>query len=387
MERRLTAPRANLEARLKERAFDGVEASFTSPFWRDDAYYRFTAKQVDELEDATNALYKMCLHAVDHVIRTGQLDRFGIPSGYHPYIKKAWDDKQPAIYGRFDLAYDGKSPPKMLEFNSDTPTSLYEAAVLQWDWLVDRRDSGDVKFKGIDQFNSIHEKLVDTWKRADTVRRDGPVHFTCYTESLEDYCTTAYMEETAYQAGRDTRLIDISEIGINGKGDFADNHGDGDEIKTLFKLYPWEMMMEEEYGPLATADVTQMLEPIWKSLLCNKAILPVLWELYPGHKNLLPAHMTPEPFGDKPYVKKAILGREGANVEICNSEHAEKSEGEYGETGYVYQGYQPLPEFFGRFPIIGSWVVGGESCGMGIREDSSRITKNTSNFIPHMFVA
>lgn len=385
MERRLIAPRANLKERMQERAFEGVEGTFDSPYWRDDVYYKFTAKQVDTLEDATNELYAMCRHAVDHVITTGQLGKFDIPAEYHSFIAKAWQEQQPDIYGRFDFAYDGKSPPKMLEFNADTPTSLYEASVLQWDWLEDRRASGDVAFKKADQFNSIHERLVEAWTKAGASFAPGPVHFACHSESIEDYCTTAYMEETAYQAGHETRLIDMSDMGVNDDNAFTDNKGEGDRIRTLFKLYPWEWMMKEEYGQLVPECDTQMIEPIWKSILSNKHLLPVLWQLYPGHANLLPAYETPEPFGKTPYVKKAVFGREGANVEIVDPAKAEKSDGIYTDGGYIYQGFHSLPEFFGKFPVIGSWVVGGESAGMGIREDDSRITKNTSRFVPHMF--
>lgn len=69
----------------------------------------------------------------------------------------SWNEEPPAIYGRFDLAYDGIHPPKLLEYNADTPTALLEASVVQWYWLQD-------VFPKDDQFNSIHEHLVAKWK-------------------------------------------------------------------------------------------------------------------------------------------------------------------------------------------------------------------------------
>ena len=50
--------------------------------------------------------------------------------------------------------YDGKAPPRLLEYNADTPTALLEASVAQWFWLQDC-------FPTADQFNSIHERLID----------------------------------------------------------------------------------------------------------------------------------------------------------------------------------------------------------------------------------
>jgi glutathionylspermidine synthase len=33
--------------------------------------------------------------------------------------------------------------------------------------------------------------------------------------------------------------------------------------------------------------------------------------------------------------------------------------------------------------IVGSWVVGNEPAGIGLREDRGRITRNGSRFVPH----
>jgi glutathionylspermidine synthase len=35
--------------------------------------------------------------------------------------------------------------------------------------------------------------------------------------------------------------------------------------------------------------------------------------------------------------------------------------------------------------VIGSWIIAGESAGIGIREDDSPITRDTSRFVPHRF--
>ena len=58
----------------------------------------------------------------------------------------------------------------------------------------------------------------------------------------------------------------------------------------------------------------------------------------------------------------------------------------YGDEGFVYQAYQPLPVFDGNHALVGSWVIDGQSAGMCIREDSSPITSNSSSFVPHYFV-
>lgn len=376
MIREKTTERPNWRQRLSDRAFTDVENSSPMPYWSEDVCYKFTAAQIDEIEAAADELHARCLDAVQHIIDKDLFHRFGISGPVKDYIIKSWNRRDPDIYGRFDFAYDGVNPPKMLEYNADTPTSLYEASVLQWDWLMDK--------KLPDQFNSIHERLVDKWKEVNkkyTVAK--PFYFAAFTESVEDLITTEYMRGTAEEAGIKTKALDIGEIGWNGEHftDLEENR-----IGGFWKLYPWEWMAEEEFGQHAVKDNTAIAEPVWNMLLSNKAILPILWEMFPDHPNLLPAYDTPDKLKGEAYVKKPILGREGASVEIITPDFNEAVEGPYGKEGYIYQKYTPLPDFNGNHPVLGVWVVGEKSCGMGIRESQgSKITTNTCRFMPHYF--
>ena len=128
------------------------------PYWDESVYYQFTRAEIDELEKATCALDEMCLQAVQHVIEQDLFEKFQIPPRFVPWVRQSWEEDELTIYGRFDLAYDGKSPPKLLEYNADTPTSLLEAAVIQWYWFKD-------VLPRLDQFNSIHERLIEAWQR------------------------------------------------------------------------------------------------------------------------------------------------------------------------------------------------------------------------------
>ena len=156
-------------------------------------------------------------------------------------------------------------------------------------------------------------------------------------------------------------------------------------IKTLFKLYPWEWMVREAFGINLIDAGMRVIEPAWKMLLSNKAILPVLWQLYPDHPNLLPSYYEPQKFATD-FVKKPILSREGANVTITTKAGEIAIPGDYGAEGFIYQAYHPLPVYDGSHTVIGTWIVGDEPAGMGIREDESPVTKNTSRFLPHYFV-
>ena len=345
-------------------------------YWDESAYYRFDSREIEAIEKATAALWDMCLGAVQHVIDQKLYPQFKIPEKFIPYIEKTWNDDHPAIYGRFDLCYkQGKI--KMLEFNADTPTSLYEAGIVQWFWLQDHDKSKD-------QFNSIHEKLIAYWKYLKPYLHPGNLHFTCLKETLEDLTNTEYMRDCAMQAGIDTKLIYIDDIGWdNTQMQFTDL--EDEPISNLFKLYPWEWLASESFGNNILTDKNNCywIEPCWKMILSNKAILPILWELYPDNEYLLPAYFTDH--GMKDYVKKPILSREGANIELVKHYGTiEKTSGEYGEEGFIYQQLFELPEFDNNYPVIGSWIIGQEPAGMGIREAAGLITNNQSRFIPHL---
>jgi glutathionylspermidine synthase len=349
--------------------------SSPQPYWNEAAFYEFTASEVDALECATNQLAQMTLATAEFVIRERQYARLNIPDLAIPLIERSWQMDAPSLYGRFDLAYDGVHPPKLLEYNADTPTSLLEAAVVQWFWLQDM-------FPALDQFNSLHERLIECWKHLTPALPGNQIDF-CSTDDAEDGMTVTYLMDTAQQAGLRTAMFPIDEIGWDGRGFIAPGGG---ALRAVFKLYPWEWMMHEEFGQYLSSADTLWIEPAWKMLLSNKAILPVLWDLYPGHPNLLEARLD-GPGAMEHWVRKPLLGREGANVTLYDGAAEISTAGEYGEEGFVYQALAPLQSFGGRHAVIGSWLVGhqpGNAAGIGIRESAGRIITNTSQFVPHV---
>lgn len=190
-----------------------------------------------------------------------------------PAIVASWERDDFSVYGRFDFAFDSASPPKLLEYNADTPTALLEAAVVQWFWLQDTRPTSD-------QFNSIHERLIAAWQRWG----GQALHFSAIKDHVEDEQTVLYLRDTAEQAGVATRFVHVEDIGWNG-ADFVDLTEA--PITQCFKLYPWEWLWHEEFGAHLARETTRFIEPMWKMLLSNKGLLPILWELFPGHPNLL----------------------------------------------------------------------------------------------------
>jgi glutathionylspermidine synthase len=375
MQREPSPPRPDWERRCEALGFDFHHLG-GEPYWVEDFRYRFTSEQVDELDDATAELHKLCLQAVEHVVANRLYERLSIPPEFGFYIETTWKRRDPTICGRFDLAYDGRNPPKMLEYNADTPTSLFEAAVVQWQWLKEVLPDAD-------QFNSAHEKLVEAWRAvAERLAPGAVVHFARSEEDPEDLLTSEYLRDTCQQAGLTTEILKLADIGWNGARftDLAER-----PIQVLHKLYPWEWMVREEFAAHVLSDRTAFVEPAWKMVLSNKALLPLLWEGFPGHANLLPAFHEPHADLGERYVRKPVFGREGSNVSLVGPGLGREVGGPYGAEGFVHQAYAPLPVFDGMHAVIGSWIVGGETAGVGVREDPTPITHNRSRFVPHYF--
>jgi len=348
-------------------------------YWNESACYEFTEAEIHLLESATNELHGMCIAAVEHVVDKDRWYDYRIPEDAIEMVRISWNEQPPSLYGRFDLAYNGTGHPKLLEYNADTPTSLLEAATIQWHWLQD-------VFPSYDQFNSLWEGLVETWTKLEAkgALKGSQIHFAS-SDEWEDVMTTTLMQDAAEAAGQATQFLDVREIGWDSaRCQFVDLKDR--PIFTLFKLYPWEWILADDFGKhiCQTPLRTQFIEPAWKMLLSNKALLAVLWDLFPGHPNLLPAFLD-EPRELQEYVRKPRLSREGANITIHRSGGEVSSPGIYGAEGYVYQAIADLGTFDGRHPVLGCWVIGDDARGMGIRESLNPITDDLAQFVPHYF--
>lgn len=364
------------------------------PYWTEDACYVFTLQQIEEdLEGPTGELMAMSYEVVERATHDDEVLRsLRIPEPWWDTIRESWRRRDKDLYARFDLSYDGTGPAKMLELNADTPTGLYEAAFFQWVWLEQAMQRGLIP-AGSDQYNSLQETLIEAFGG---ILRDGPgglLHLTCVAESEEDLGTVQYLRDCAHQAGLATEVIAIEQIGVDAEGRLTDL--EDRVIAALFKLYPWEFLIHEPFGVhLRRPTAPQMIEPAWKMVLSTKGLLPWLWKMFPGHPNLLPAFFEGDPaaaaLGPR-YIRKPLYSREGANITIIDPEIAGSAlaiDGPYGEEGFVVQEFHPLPRFIcadgaPTYAVVGSWIVAGRPCGLGMREDAGPITLDTSRFVPH----
>ncbi len=393
MERIALGSRPDWQAKAEEAGFRFYSTE-GEPYWDEGTVYAFDLEEIEDgIESPAAELHAMCREAVAHIVASEELmRRLEIPTDHWDLVAHSWAEQEPELYGRFDLIYDGNGPAKMIEYNADTPTCLYEAASFQWQWLEDQIAAG-VLPEGADQFNGLHEAFIDRFR--EIFLPGTHVHFTAFEDLIEDYSTVETIAWAARGAEMGAHFVDIRKIGITDQGQFADD--EGRVIGALFKLYPWEDMLRDDFAHHIAQSGCRFLEPAWKALVSNKGILPVLWQMFEGHPNLLPSFFADDFVNQTEIVQrssaalargtvtKPLFSREGASITINKDGGTLEASADRGYDSYpmIVQALHDMPVFDGFRPVIGAWIIGQACLGMGIREDRSRITKGTSCFKPH----
>ncbi len=369
-------------------------------FWHTDndrtPYIADEAVVVNENEaeayyEAVNTLYGMYVEAGEYVVENDLFHEIGIPFNLVDAVRKSWEnDVHWHIYGRFDLAGGvGGEPIRLLEFNADTPTALFETAIVQWALL---------KRNGLDeagQFNNLYEAICDNFRRLivldgdiadfETHYRGWRILFSSVRGSLEEENTTRLLQKMADDAGFHTRFAYVDEV------EFSEEEGiffENERYEYWFKLIPWEAIAVEE-SDLARI-LTKIMEnqkaiilnPAYTLMFQSKAMMKILWDLFPGHPLLLETSF--EPLGVK-QVQKPFFGREGGGVKILGAggEPLEEAEELYADQPCIYQEFVELPkDREGRRYQAGVFFA-YEGCGLGYRR-GGLILDNTSKFVGHI---
>ena len=351
-----------------------------------------TQDEAEAFYEATNELYDMYVAAAEYVINNDLFHELGIPFNLVDTIKASWEnDVHWHIYGRFDLAggIDGK-PIKLIEFNADTPTSLFETAIIQWAML---------KFNNLDeaaQFNDVYEALVENFKRLVTLQEDTSafdeyyegwkILFSSIAGSVEDENTTRLLESAARDAGFECDFAFVDEVGFDDENGIFWNE---QNWEYWFKLIPWEMIaIDESDLALIIKNIIKnqkaiILNPAYTLLFQSKGIMKILWDLYPNHPLLLESSF--EPLKGKKQVKKPFLAREGANVSIINSDGSIEiqNDGEYASGKFLYQEFADFAKDENGDSYQAGMFFAFEGCALGFRKGKD-IIDNYSKFVGHI---
>jgi trypanothione synthetase/amidase len=350
-------------------------------------YYKADQNLLLNIAGASNELHKMFLHATGYVLENDDLLRhFCIPEVFWSKIRQSWlNEKDLNMTGRFDLAFNGTQI-KLFEYNADSAAALFEMSIILEKWA--KKINFERTFMSGFQ---LHRILVKNWKKFQSVRR---VHILI-DDDQEELMTAYYMQTVLKEANIESKLCILTKDLYWKDSKIIDS--DGYEVELVWKLWMWETVFSnyiqcEKQGILNKQingehpdlhqillhDQIKVMEPLWKVITSNKAILPVLWLLYPNHPNLLQSeYALTNDLKQIPFVKKPIVGRAGHNVTLydVNGESVlGETKGKFIDRSCIYQELFSLTKFDGYYPIIGSWIVNDSFAGFGIREDKKLIT-------------
>jgi len=372
MYRKTLSPRRDFEERALQMGFDyhdegGVES------WTDDVCYMLTGAEAISVMDAVSELHEMSERVVEHLLdRPDLLIGCGIPDYAIRRMRQSRD--VPAIMGRMDLGLSaGSDQLKLIEYNADTPFTFIETALIQSDRI-------EQEGLGINPSAYMINNAINGFRAFLSAAHSPHLHLATYTECLEDRRHVEFYGWMAKMAGaQSVKIVHIKDLRPTPDGDFVD--ADGERVETLYKLYPWEWIFHDRAGQAFTESRMTIGEPLWRTLLNNKAFLCVLSDLYPGHPLVLKAKWSPG--GMESYVTKHCYGRGGQNITIIrDGETVASSVGGYQRYRPLYQEYLPLRREDGFGVQLGAWCIAGRPSGIIAREDRNLIIHSASRLAP-----
>jgi glutathionylspermidine synthase len=359
-----------------------------------DALVEISDDEAEAFYEAGNELYEMYVEAAQYVIDNDLFFELGIPFNLVDAIKKSWEsDVHWHLYGRFDLAggIDGE-PIKLIEFNADTPTALFETALLQWALLKHNNMDEERQFNNVyDAIRENFKRLITLFDDTDTFEKhyDGwKILFSAISTNEEEIVTTRLLQQMATDAGFNTAFEYLENVQFSDEA-IQDSHGN--EYEYWFKLFPWEDIAIEE-PELATmlTNIMQnqkaiILNPAYTLLFQSKAMMKILCDLFPDSPYLLQTSF--EPLHAIKQVEKPLFGREGANTKIidANGKVLEQNDGMYDNFKKVYQEYIEFPKDMQGNKYQAGLFFAYESCGLSFRK-GGEILDNMSKFVGHVIV-
>jgi glutathionylspermidine amidase/synthetase len=364
-------------------------------------YLCLTESANQEIKRATNELHAMFMHATNFVLQDDELlQRFNLPPAIWPRIHQSWDNRRnEMITGRFDFSLSARGL-KVYEYNCDSASCHMETGKVQELW-AQHYGCEDGRSAGI----RLHRELVDAWKESAA----GAFLHIMQDRDLEETYHAQYMKTAIEAAGIPCAIIKgISSLTWGDDGQVADS--DGRHIDWVWKTWAWETALddiraqisEDEENlrlhktidratqPPRLVDVllrpeVMVFEPLWTLIPSNKAILPVLWMLYPDHPYLLKSSFDlDDELRATGYVAKPIVGRCGHNIAIYDTDDNLVSEttGNFEERDQIYQERFPLPKIDGKNVQVCTFTASGTYAGACVRVDADDIITVDSDILP-----
>ncbi|MCZ9454619.1 bifunctional glutathionylspermidine amidase/synthase [Klebsiella michiganensis] len=362
-------------------------------------YFTITESAEQELIKATNELHLMYLHATDKVMKDDNLlALFDIPKILWPRLRLSWQRRRHhMITGRMDFCMDERGL-KVYEYNADSASCHTEGGLILEQWLKQGYYG-----TGHNPAENLLDELAGAWKHS----RARPFVHIMQDKDLEENYHAQFIQRSLTQAGFESKILfGLDELRWDAAGQLID--ADGRLVNCVWKTWAWETAIEQvrevsadEYAavPIRTGHPNNEVrlidvllrpevlafEPLWTVIPGNKAILPVLWSLFPNHRYLLDTDfVVNEQLAESGYAVKPISGRCGNNIDLIGpqDEVLDKTSGQFFDRKNIYQQLWCLPKVDGKYIQVCTFTVGGNYGGTCLRGDDSLVVKKESDIEP-----
>ena len=362
-------------------------------------YFTITESAEQELIKATNELHLMYLHATDKVMKDDSLlALFDIPKILWPRLRLSWQRRRHhMITGRMDFCMDERGL-KVYEYNADSASCHTEGGLILEQWLKQGYYG-----TGHNPAENLLDELAGAWKHS----RARPFVHIMQDKDLEENYHAQFIQRSLTQAGFESKILfGLDELRWDAAGQLID--ADGRLVNCVWKTWAWETAIEQvrevsadEYAavPIRTGPPNNevrlidvllrpevlVFEPLWTVIPGNKAILPVLWSLFPNHRYLLDTDfVVNEQLAESGYAVKPISGRCGNNIDLIGpqDEVLDKTSGQFFDRKNIYQQLWCLPKVDGKYIQVCTFTVGGNYGGTCLRGDDSLVVKKESDIEP-----
>lgn len=408
----------SVDKRQRDEFFATIPAFWDRLYGTEYALYdcfELTNDDVDQLRQATQHayfIYKKVNYLLRSVSDETLLD-LGFPEKAIPFLR-AMTIPYETVIGRFDFVVT-KAGPKIIEFNSDTPTFIRE--LFEVNGLV-CSDFGlkDPNYQYSEELGKAIRNSVFHCASAIGITDHPYVIFTAHENDIEDRETMKYLMNVARIKG--ASFVPLSNIQIVSEGE---NKGvydhEGKRVDVVYRhTYPIEALIEDvtvddfpigiEFMKLVEEKQVGMLNPVSAFLMQSKAVMALIWGMYEERhpffldeehdvigRYFLPTYLDEDPFYEtgEIYVSKPAFGREGDTVEVKKSGDIlfSPKQKTYHQYVKVFQKYVDLPSAMietemGRREahlLFGSFIVNERPSAIGIRA-GAKITDNLSYFLP-----
>lgn len=371
---------------------------------RDPAqYFTITDTAEQELIKATNELHLMYLHATDKVMKDDNLlALFDIPKILWPRLRLSWQRRRhDMITGRMDFCLDERGL-KVYEYNADSASCHTEAGR-----ILERWTELGYKGNGYNPGEDLLNELIGAWKHSHA----RPFAHIMQDNDIEEDYHAQFMQQALKKAGFESKIVrGLDELRWDKAGQLID--GDGRLVNCVWKTWAWETAIEQvrevsdtEYAavPIRTGHPAHevrlidvllrpevlVFEPLWTVIPGNKAILPILWSLFPHHRYLLDTDfVVNDELVQTGYAVKPIAGRCGSNIDLVShqEELLDKTSGKFSDQKNIYQQLWCLPNVAGKYIQVCTFTVGGSYGGTCLRGDDSLVIKKESDIEPLIVV-